>query len=81
MSASPASPLRVARLAAGWSQRKLACRARVALRTVQDVEAGIHQPYMRTRRRLLGALGIPLAEHRHLFGPRAKTRPAAEPRA
>lgn len=46
--------LRQARL---WTQRQLAGRARVALRTVCNVERG-HVCRMDTKRKLLGALGL-----------------------
>lgn len=51
--------LRLAREAAGLSQRALAARAGVAFRTVQLIEAGRHDARLSTLKRISAALGLP----------------------
>jgi transcriptional regulator with XRE-family HTH domain len=52
----------------GFSQRELAVRARVCLRTVSSAELGRHTTRMDTQRRLLRALGVPFSQRRDVFG-------------
>jgi len=58
----------ILRLAAGWSQRELARRARVSEHTLSTIEQRHRPPSMPVRRRLLHALGVPLGRHFELFG-------------
>lgn len=46
---------------AGWTQRELAERARVNVRTVTRIERGLAVPNVATMTRLADALGVPLA--------------------
>lgn len=50
------------------TQRALAKKAKVALRTIVNIETGGMSPRVETRRRLLRALGLPFKGHRTIFG-------------
>lgn len=50
-----------------WTQEELARRSGVCVRTVQMVEAGA-ACRVTTKRRLLGAFGVELAQWREVFG-------------
>lgn len=65
-------PLRTLRRQRGMSMAWLAKRAGVHRGTVSDIERYRTQPYLPTRRYLLGALGVPMEEHERVFGPRAR---------
>jgi transcriptional regulator with XRE-family HTH domain len=49
------------------TQKQLARMAKVALRTIVNIEARAAPPRLSTRARLLRALGIDFAEHRRIF--------------
>ena len=51
------------------SREELAERAGVHWSTVRAIERGWHRPQLRTRRWILGALDIPVEEHRRVCGP------------
>lgn len=60
----PMLRLREARLARGWSQRKLGARSGVRWQTISNIETGYlrPKPTARSLRRLSRALGIPPEE-------------------
>jgi len=60
--ASFAQRLRAHRIAAGLSRAALARKAMVALRTVTNLERGVHRPQPGTLRKLAAPLGIELGE-------------------
>ena len=68
--------IRAARQARGWTQSELAERSRVSARTIHAVEKG-QECRQATKRKLLGALGVPW-DLRHEYFPhlRAVRRPA-----
>lgn len=61
--------MRRARLDCGLTQRELAERAKVGLRTLSNLEAWRHATRNPVKRRLLRALGIPFSRHREFFPP------------
>ena len=67
--------IRAARQALGWTQNELAAKAGVSARTIHAIEKG--RPCRQaTKRRILGALGVPW-EMRGEYFPLARTvRPA-----
>ena len=68
--------IRAARQARGWTQSELAERARVSPRTIHAVEKG-QECRQATKRKILGALGVPW-ELRNEYFPRVHTvRPVA----
>lgn len=60
--------LRELRLQHRLSQRDLARRAHVSLRTVSNAESGRHATRHSTQRLLLIALGLPFERRRDVFG-------------
>jgi DNA-binding XRE family transcriptional regulator len=66
----PVPPLKVARIAEGWTQEQLAELAGVTARTVGALEAGDASPRLRTARALADALGWSVAD---LFPPDEET--------
>lgn len=60
--------LRELRIARHLSQRQLARRADLAVRTVSNAELGRRVTRQCTQRRLLIALGVPFAQRRDVFG-------------
>lgn len=68
--------IRAARQARGWTQAELAERARVSARTIHAVEKGA-ACRQATKRKILGALGVPWEVRDEYFPrPRAVRRPA-----
>jgi len=67
-------PLALLRIAADLTQLGLAKRAKVAWRTVGSIERRELRPQMATRRKILAALGVPLARQSEIFGPFAGFR-------
>lgn len=61
--------LRALRQAKLLTQRQLADRSGIALRTISGIERGCVCPRMSTRRRILRALGVPFGQHADVFGP------------
>lgn len=49
------------------TQRELARKAGIALRTVCGIETGRHEARMTSRRKLLRALGVPFERAREVF--------------
>src|SRR5262245_24707283 len=71
--------LRRRRLAAGLTQRELALRAGISVRTIRDLEQGRSQsPQARSVHGLAAGLGLGLADRERLLAAR-RTRPAAGP--
>lgn len=69
--------IRAARQARGWTQAELAERAHVSARTIHAVEKGA-ACRQATKRKILGALGVPWEVRDEYFPrPRAVRRPAA----
>jgi transcriptional regulator with XRE-family HTH domain len=68
--------IRAARQARGWTQSELAERARVSPRTIHAVEKG-QECRQATKRKILGALGVPWdLRHEYFLHLRAVRRPA-----
>lgn len=63
-------PLALHRLARGFTQERLAEVSTVSKTSIIDIEQGRRNPRMGTRKNLLDALGVPMAEHEKVFGPR-----------
>jgi transcriptional regulator with XRE-family HTH domain len=61
--------LRTLRKQASLTQKELARRARVGLRTIYDIEAGRSSGRRDVRRKLLSALGVEQYKHPDVFGP------------
>jgi transcriptional regulator with XRE-family HTH domain len=69
--------IRAARQALGWTQNELAQKARVSPRTIHAVEKG--RPCRQaTKRRILGALGVPWDLRAEYFGGARPVRRAPE---
>lgn len=69
--------IRAAREALGWTQNELAAKAQIAPRTIHAVEKG-RACRQATKRRILGALGVPWElRHEYFPGARPVRRPAA----
>lgn len=65
----PEHPLRTLRRKLGWTQPKLAKRARLSVQTIVAIERWKNHPSRDTRRRLLNAVRLPYTEHVNLFPP------------
>lgn len=62
-------PLRILREQLCMTRADLAAKAKVSLRTLHGVENSEYPPRLKTRARILEALGIPLDQHLEIFGP------------
>jgi transcriptional regulator with XRE-family HTH domain len=58
----PMSKIQAARLAKGWTQKKLAERAEVSRRTLEDYEQGRCQPGAANLKKLAKALGCKMED-------------------